>query len=44
VERGVLDDDQFRNFVFADAATMYRSMNPHFFDGTAVESAVSGVA
>jgi hypothetical protein len=41
VEEGLLTGGDFRNFAFANAAELYTSMNPHFFDGTAVEEAVT---
>lgn len=42
-ERGLLDAGQFERFTFANAALLHGSMNPAFFDGTAVEDAVAGV-
>ncbi len=40
VERGWLDDAQFRDFVFANVARFYTDANPDFFRGTRVERAV----
>jgi predicted TIM-barrel fold metal-dependent hydrolase len=41
VEEELLAPEDFRKFVFSNAARMYTSMNPGFFEGTAVESAVA---
>jgi hypothetical protein len=38
VEHGILDVDQFRDFVFTNALKCYASLNPQFFAGTAIES------
>src|SRR5690606_21816938 len=40
VEEELLDEDEFRDFVFTHAATLHGGMNPDFFKGTAVESEV----
>jgi predicted TIM-barrel fold metal-dependent hydrolase len=40
VEKGLMDDDAFRDFTFTNIAKHYTSVNPGFFDGTAVEKAV----
>jgi predicted TIM-barrel fold metal-dependent hydrolase len=40
VERGVLTEDQFREFVFLNPARLHAGANPHFFRGTVVEAAV----
>ena len=40
VEDGVLSQDDFRDFVFANPVRLWTSMNPDFFVGTAVESQV----
>jgi len=40
VEHGHMDASQFKDFTFANAARMFTSMNPRFFDATVVESAV----
>ncbi len=42
VGRGLLNEDDFRDFVFTNAARFYTGMNPAFFDGTACADAVSG--
>ncbi len=41
VEDGIVDPQDFRKFVFSNVAEMYTSLNPDFFKGTAVESAVA---
>ena len=38
VEDGLLEADAFRDFMFANAVTLYGRMNPRFFQGTAVEA------
>jgi len=40
VERGHIDESQFRDFVFKSPAELWTSMNPDFFAGTSVEGAV----
>ncbi|HSR55614.1 MAG TPA: amidohydrolase family protein [Alphaproteobacteria bacterium] len=40
VEKGLLDEDEFRDFVFVNPATLHAGMNPDFFAGTVVEDAV----
>ncbi len=37
VEHGLLDDDDFRDFIFANAVRFWAEVNPDFFKGTAVE-------
>jgi predicted TIM-barrel fold metal-dependent hydrolase len=44
VEKGLLDHDQFRRFMFSNVAEMYTSVNPQFFKGTAVDAAVHQLA
>jgi predicted TIM-barrel fold metal-dependent hydrolase len=39
VEHGLLNDEEFREFVFTNAVRLYGGMNRHFFDGTPAESA-----
>jgi hypothetical protein len=41
VEKGLLNEDEFRDFAFANAASMWSSMNPNFFKGTIVEGEVA---
>ena len=40
VEKGWLDDGQFRDFVFGNAARFYTDTKPDFFKGTVVEEQV----
>ena len=39
VDEGLLDDNDYRDFVFANPALLHAEMNPNFFDGTPVEGA-----
>jgi predicted TIM-barrel fold metal-dependent hydrolase len=41
VDRGLLDEQDFREFTFSNAATMWAEANPRFFEGTAVEKPVA---
>ena len=41
VESGLLDEEQFSQFTFANAVELQTRLNPGFFRGTAVEAAVS---
>ena len=41
VDRGLIDESDFREFTFSNAATLYAEANPRFFDGTVVEKAVA---
>jgi predicted TIM-barrel fold metal-dependent hydrolase len=41
VERGLLTEADFRDFVFTNPVKLHGGMNPDFFKGTAVESAVA---
>jgi predicted TIM-barrel fold metal-dependent hydrolase len=43
VEHGLLSDDDFRDFMFANAVRFWGEMNPDFFKGTAVESQAAAV-
>jgi predicted TIM-barrel fold metal-dependent hydrolase len=43
VERDLLDDDDFHDFVFAHAAALHGGMNPDFFKGTVVENDVAAL-
>ncbi len=43
VEDGVLTDDNFRDFVFANAVRLWGTQNPDFFEGTVVEKEASAV-
>jgi hypothetical protein len=40
VEHGLITENDFRDFVFANPARFWTSMNPAFFNGTAVEREV----
>ena len=40
VEHGMLNEADFRKFVFGNVVEMYTAMNPRFFAGTSVEAAV----
>ena len=40
VEKGSLDEDQFRAFTFENAASLMTATNPDFFKGTVLEGAV----
>ena len=40
VEHGLINQDDFRDFVFANPARLWAEMNPDFFKGTVVEDAV----
>src|SRR5262250_459969 len=41
VEHGLITQDDFRQFVFGNAARLHTAMNPDFFKGTVVEGAVA---
>jgi predicted TIM-barrel fold metal-dependent hydrolase len=43
VEHGLLDDDDFRDFMFANAVRFWGEVNPDFFKGTAVEKQAAEV-
>ena len=40
VEQGLIGEDDFRDFVFANPARLWTSMKPDFFKGAVVEGAV----
>ncbi len=40
VEDGALSSEAFRDFMFVNPARLHAGMNPDFFKGTRVESAV----
>jgi predicted TIM-barrel fold metal-dependent hydrolase len=40
VEKGLISETDFRDFVFANPARLWTGTNPQFFNGTVVESAV----
>ena len=41
VEHGLITEDDFREFVFANPARLHTALNPDFFKGTVVEDAVA---
>jgi len=41
VEHGLIDDDDFRDFTFANAVRFWGEVNPDFFKGTTVEKAAA---
>jgi hypothetical protein len=41
VEHGLITAADFREFVFANPASLHTGMNPDFFKGTVVEEAVA---
>jgi len=43
VEHGLLTDDDFRDFMFANAVRFWGEVNPDFFKGTVVEKAAADV-
>lgn len=43
LERGILDADQLRDFLFVNPVRFYGSLNPSFFDGTTVEQQAAEV-
>ena len=43
MDRGILDADQLRDFVFVNPVRFYGSMNPEFFVGTAIEQEANAV-
>ncbi len=43
VERGLVSEDDFRDFTFGNAARLHAGMNPRFFDGTPAEAAVAAL-
>ena len=43
VEDGYITDDDFRDFVFANAVRLWGTQNPDFFKGTRVEKEAAAV-
>jgi len=43
VEDGLIDDNDFRDFMFANAVRFWGEVNPDFFKGTAVEKQAAEV-
>jgi predicted TIM-barrel fold metal-dependent hydrolase len=44
VERGVISEEDFRDFAFVNPARLWTGMNPDFFKGTAVEGDVKKIS
>ena len=42
LEKGLLSEADFRDFVFANATRFYTDTNPKFFEGSVLESAIPG--
>ena len=40
VDKGIMKEEDFRDFVFTNPVRMWTALNPDFFKGTVVESAV----
>jgi hypothetical protein len=43
VERGMMTDDDFRDFMFTHSVTFHGGMNPDFYKGTTVEKEAAKV-
>ena len=43
VEDGLVTEADFRDFTFENAVRLHGGMNPHFFEGTAVQDAAAEV-
>ena len=43
VEHGMISEDDFRDFVFANPARLWTALNPDFFKGTPVEGAAAAL-
>ncbi|MFP6748192.1 MAG: amidohydrolase family protein [Alphaproteobacteria bacterium] len=43
VDEGFMDDDDFRDFTYANVVAMHTGMNPDFFKGTVVEQEVEAL-
>jgi hypothetical protein len=41
VEKGIMKEEDFRDFVFANPVRLWTALNPDFFKGTAVEDAAA---
>jgi hypothetical protein len=41
LDDGLITEDDFRQFVFINAASLHTALNPDFFKGTVVEDAVA---
>jgi hypothetical protein len=43
VEKGLVDDRDFRDFAFENAVRLHGGMNPDFFEGTTVRDSAAEV-
>jgi len=43
VEHGMINEDEFRQFVFTNPARLHTALNPDFFKGTVVEGAIAKI-
>src|SRR5882724_4692576 len=43
VEHGMINEDDFRQFVFTNPARLHTALNPDFFKGTVVEGAIAKI-
>jgi hypothetical protein len=43
VEHEVINEDNFRDFVFTNPVSLWAGMNPDFFKGTVVEQAAARI-
>ena len=43
VEHGLLNDENFRDFMFSNAVRFWGELNPDFFKGTVVKTAAAEV-
>jgi hypothetical protein len=43
VEHGMINEDEFRQFVFTNPARLHTTLNPDFFKGTVVEDAIAKI-
>ncbi len=43
VENGLMDEDNFRDFMFTNPVSFFTHQNPNFFDGTKVEADVKAM-
>jgi hypothetical protein len=41
VEKGMITEEDFRDFMFTNPASLWTEMNPEFFQGTLVEKEVA---
>jgi hypothetical protein len=43
VEKGLITEEDFRDFVFVNPVKLHAGMNPNFFKGTVVEKEVNAL-